>query len=378
MPPRIRGLAVGVAALVVLVTACAPVKQPAPTRVEPAPPPAPAPFSASGDAVVHSDLQLTALGLEGWPDGELGVERSGAGYAFHAARGGGVQTRTGDSLDSPAGAAVLQPVPIQGVPPEFKYAAGGPVYTHPATGTKLMLTHLERWRDAQGSNFYATIGLSRSGDGGATWTFLGEIIRHTAPPDQCTGTPSDAGSGTYAVRNEGGTEYFYVYVHDQQDCARGNSLAVARAPIGEVVFAAVAGTVSGWTKFHDFGWSQPGIGGASTDLWPGPSPWANFGSVSWNTHLGQYVMVIARPSTGFLGTKTFTLELLQSTDGLGWGQPRVIAESLTELVYPTIVGLDADPRQSGQNFHVYYLSSLLGPTARYALASLNRRTITFG
>jgi hypothetical protein len=381
MPHHIRRLALAATVLVALVAACAPVKAPPappgpPAPTLPAPPSDPAPFTVGGEGVVHDDWQLTQLGLESWPDGEMGVERSGTGYTFHAPRGGGVQTRTGDSLDSPAGASAAQ-FQIQGVPPEYDYAAGGSVYTHPGTGIKLLLTHLEQWRDGLGTNFYATVGLAKSTDGGASWTFLGEIVRHAVAPDQCMNHVADAGSGTHAIRNEGGTEYLYVYVHDQQDCSRVNSLAVARAPVGEIVSAAAAGTVSNWAKYHDNGWGQPGIGGVSTDLWPDPTPWTNFGSVSWNTHLGRYVLVIARPHTTLL-LRTFRLELLQSNDGLGWSAPQVMAESLTELIYPTAVGLEADPHQTGQSFHVYYVSSLLGPSGRWFLASLNRRTITFG
>jgi hypothetical protein len=353
--------------------ACAPTKPPAPPHE-----PGVAPFTVGGEHVVYDDATLGALNLDGWPDGELGVERVGGGYSFHAAKGGGVQTRSDGSLDAPAQLGTQQPVSITGVPTGISYAAGGPVFTDALTGIKLMFTHIERWRDPIGANFYGTIGLSRSTDGGASWTFLGEIFRHAAPPDQCLSEGVDSGSGTYAVRNEGGRAYLYLYVHDRQDCGHINSLAVVRAPIDEVVLGALLGVPSNWSKYRNGSWTEPGVGGASSDIWPDSLPWTfNFGSVSWNTYLGEYTLVITRPHSGLLGNKLWKLEMLGSLDGLTWSAPRVLLESPIELVYPTIVGLD-DPRQSGQSFYVYYVASLYGPNARWTSASLMRRTVTFG
>jgi hypothetical protein len=341
-------------------------------------------FWASGETVVYNNLQLSNLGLEGWPDGEMGVETNGSAYTFYSARGGGQDVvRTVGTLAAPGSAGVSYPL-ISGVPGDVSYASGGPTYTDPVSGMKLLFVHLERHR-ANSVRYYTTIGLAKSTDDGVNWTFLGEVFSPNSPFEECTGADSDAGSGTYAIHNDGGTDYFYMYVHDRPlgNCSHTNptSLSALRAPVADVIAAATNGNVSGWSKYYNGSWGLlgTGLGGPSSDLWPDPLPWSEFGSVSWNTYLNKFVLVIARRHTGGLLGDRWWLELTESADGLTWSMP--VAAAINSLpgqwAYPTIIGLGSNPRETGQSFHVFYVSStFMGPEIWWN-ASLVHRSITF-
>lgn len=338
-------------------------------------------FWASGETVVYSHLQLSLLSppLPGWPDGEMGVETNGSAYFFYAANRSSQVVRSTGTLATPASLGSTF-TSIQGVPGDISYKAGGPVYTDPSSGMKLLVTHLER-HPANGG-YYSTIGLSKSTDDGASWTFLGEVFAPNSPFEECTGIDSDAGSGTYAIRNDGGTNYFYMYVHDRAlgNCTNQTSLSVLREPVADVVAAASSGTVSSWAKYYNGTWSTAGLGGASTDVWPDSLPWGEFGSVSWNTYLNKFVLVFARAHWGgtLVGWRWW-LELTESSDGLTWSMPvaAAIKSSPGQWIYPTIIGLGSNPRETGQSFHVYYVSSTFTGVDLWNNNSLVRRSITF-
>jgi hypothetical protein len=355
----------------VLAVACISLLFGAVLAVVPATPATASPFWVGPQTTIYPDLQMGLLGIGHWPDGEMGVERSGATYTFYAAKGGGDVVRTTGTLNAPA-ATQIQHIAISNVPAEFPYAAGGRIHTDSATGTKILVTHLERPRP--GGGFDSSIGLARSTDGGASWSFLGEIIRSSTAPGACT-VGVDAGSGMTALREEAGVEYLYIWVKDRVSCGQINSLAAARSPLSDVFAAAANGTVSTWTKYYNSSWTEPGIGGLSTDLWPQPGdPFKTFGSVSWNTYLEKYILVVTRFHPQPL---VWRLEMLESSDGLTWSAPQTVAQDGLELFYPSIVGLDQDPSVTGQAFHLYYIRSLFGGAQRFWPADLMRRGITF-
>jgi hypothetical protein len=341
--------------------------------------------------IIPAKERLTA-GLYTWPDGPIGIVPSGSERVFYAPNRGDIARTTG-TLDDPirqvsTGTAVKGASALEDV----GYAAGGPIYR--GGGAMLMFVHLERYpSDRPQDGTYASIGLARSSDEGQTWELLGEIFSQNLTYDRYRDEPgrcgTDAGGkqfgvantsfGQYVVRREEGSDYFYIYGADTQAPPAEESvpcevnLAVARAPVDEVVSAALEGEVSQWRKYHEGGWEEPGLGGRSTNIWPGPRR-LSF-DVSYNRHLDRYILAMVRP----ISQSRFVLDLAASADGITWSPPQPAFASEGEIYAPTIVGLEADPRVSGQSFRVYYVNSLRGLElgSRWVDAALRSRLIEF-
>jgi len=96
------------------------------------------------------------------------------------------------------------------------------------------------------------------------------------------------------------------------------NVAVARAPMAQLMNNALVGQSTAFTKYYNGGWTQPGIGWESiflrnrksTDSWLG---------VSYNDYLGQLVMVSSQWSAD-----GGDLYMATSPDGVNWA-PRQTA-----------------------------------------------------
>jgi hypothetical protein len=288
-----------------------------------------------------------------WPDGTMGIERTSTGYRFYAA-GPGAPISCDGTLETPISAGCRVAKPIQGLKAALNYAAGGPIYRDPTSGTMLMVYHGERWKDpVSGEPFHSSLGLAKSTDGGVTWTDLGEIITPNVIPAALftRNMTHDVGGGAYLII--GG--YFYVYFRDWTMTGDKAEIAVARARVADVVDASVNhNTVVPWTKYYNRGWTEPGLGGRSSPL-ETPDTLAAWWDVSYNSYLGRYIMVAFGapwPATD--------LYWLDSVDGLSWDNRKLIVDDSSQKIYVTLAGLGADSKVTGQRFYVYYISSAKG------------------
>jgi chitodextrinase len=68
--------------------------------------------------------------------------------------------------------------------------------------------------------------------------------------------------------------------------------------------------------------------------------------------------------------------MASSPDGLSWTGSTVIANATTEQFYPTVLGEDGNPNMTGQQFYVYYTSSVTGGFNRWTDAVLARRLVS--
>ncbi|QHI69823.1 hypothetical protein [Tichowtungia aerotolerans] len=178
-----------------------------------------------------------------------------------------------------------------------------------ATGGLLAVTHAEyRYPDdrpdqyASGHRF--ALGLGDSTDGGDHWTYCGEIAK-------AANDAVNVGGGAYILR-EG---YIYAYFNDT-DTASGQRLAcVVRAPLDEVVQAAVRYKVTTWHKYRDGKWDVPGLSGRpGGDILPrGYGGEDLHADAAFCTALDQYLMTIHTHGAG-------KLLLFSSEDGLDWKQ----------------------------------------------------------
>ena len=305
--------------------------------------------------------ERVAKGLNYWPDGTMGVTRSGSEYTFFAANSGSIAKTTG-TADNPAVSVSIASMQIQNPKHAYNYAAGGPVYRDATTGNLFMFYHAEIW-DSNAVNFWSLLAMAKSVDGGNTWTDLGEIIT----PNSFFGEGNhEITGGTFTIAGE----YLYVYFRDRFHDGTEINLAVARARISDVLAAGASNDVTAWNKYFNGAWTEPGMGGVSSALESG-NPGTNYMSVSYNAYSGKYVLVMVDPTSG-----NWNLSIIESLNGLTWSSRVIIETESGESYAPSIIGFGEEPRDSGQQFDVYYTYSLVGGFNRWNDAVLARRALT--
>lgn len=316
-------------------------------------------FSVGAKETIYKSSQPKGLGS--WPDGNFGVISNGNGtYDFYAANSSTAQLVTG-TLENPA-LGKKKKVTIYNVPKKtYKYVAGGPVYEDEASGARFMVYHAEIHKKGK---YSSVLGLAASTDpnGQAFWD-LGTIIEPNMPALQAPWSV-DVGGGSFAILDG----YFNVYYRDYMADGSSSELAVARAPVAELVSNSLNGISTPFTKYYDGTWSQPGRGGKSSPLEAGnPANW--WSSVSYNEYLDQLLLVSSQWQAGGTGPDLY---LATSSDGVNWSSRQPLVLDAGEQMYPTIIGTGSDPQITGQSFYVYYTDG-----KRWKSAQLARRLVTF-
>ncbi len=320
-------------------------------------------FSVGAKETVYTSSQRKKKG-KSWPDGNFGVVSNGDGtYDFYAANSSKIKVTRG-TLDDPAAKKVGKGK-IWNVPKKtYKYIAGGPVYEDAGTGTRLMVYHAEKHF---GSRYSTDLGLAISFDPkGLDFFDLGPIVTPNIPVGQ-NPYSSDLGGGSFAIKDGMFNVYFRDYLANPQD-GFSAELAVARAPLTDLISNSIAGRPTAFTKYYNGGWTEPGIGGRSSPLEVGnPANW--WSSVSYNEYLDQMVLVSSQWQAGGTGPDLY---LATSSDGVNWSARQPLVLDSGEQMYPTILGTGPDPQVTGQTFYVYYTDG-----SRWGSAQLARRLVTF-
>ncbi|HEX2473778.1 MAG TPA: hypothetical protein VHK01_03465 [Lacipirellulaceae bacterium] len=316
-------------------------------------------FSVGAREMIYKASQPKSLGS--WPDGNFGVISNGDGtYDFYAANSSTSQLVTG-TLQNPA-QGKKKKVTIYNVPKKtYKYVAGGPVYEDEATGARFMVYHAEIHKKGK---YSSVLGLAASTDpnGQAFWD-MGPIIEPNMPHLQAPWSV-DVGGGSFAIHDG----YFNVYYRDYMANGASSELAVARAPLAQLVSNTLSGIKTPFMKYYNGSWSQPGRGGLSSPLEGGnPANW--WSSVSYNEYLDQLVLVSSQWQSGGTGPDLY---LATSPDGVNWSARQPLVLDAGEQMYPTIIGTGADPQITGQSFYVYYTDG-----KRWKNAQLARRLVSF-
>jgi hypothetical protein len=309
--------------------------------------------------VVYTKSQRKSGGGSNWPDGSMGAIANGNGtFDFYGPNSSNSVKTTGTLLDP---GASKQSVKITGAPKKaFSYLAGGPVYEDPYSGARLMVYHAED--GGKGKSFYAMLGLAISTDPEhREFRDLGLIVRPNLPSGN-----AEIGGGSFTVVDG----YMNVYYKDWLANGLTSELAVARASMVDIMNNALMGQGTAFQKYYNGSWSQPGLGGLSSPL-EAPNPANAWVAVSYNTHIGEYVMVSSQwmPDGGDLYMAT-------SPDGVNFGPRQAVAVDPGEQFYPSIFGTGPDPRITGDSFYVYYTDSKKGGWSRPDDAQLFRRQIT--
>jgi hypothetical protein len=200
-------------------------------------------------------------------------------------------------------------------------------------GSLIGFVHVETAGATDAVNCKFRTGLAYSVDQGDHWKYLGDILR----------TQQDG------FHNMGGLPYIvvgerlYVYFNDYPRSG-GEVEAVARAKISDVLAAAKRGTVCTWKKYASGQWNEDGLTGAGSNIFP----WDSHADAAYCRPYGKYLR------TGWNGG---TLYLLSSTDGINWGDQKVLYSALGEVPYSFFAGLDGgsdDCSEVGNAFSIYF------------------------
>lgn len=317
-------------------------------------------FSVGAKETVYTSSKRKSK-ASSWPDGNFGVISTGAGtYDFYAANSSKIKVTRG-TLEDPA-ASKVGTGKIYNLPKNtYKYVAGGPVYEDPNSGARLMVYHAEIH---SGGKYSSLLGLAASVDPkGLSFYDLGPIISPNMPHLQA-GFSVDVGGGSFAVKDG----YFNVYYRDYLAAGGSSELAVARAPLDQLVSDALSGRQTQFNKYYNGSWSEPGLGGLSSPLEsPNLANW--WSSVSYNEYLNQFVLVTSEWQSGGTGPDLY---MITSPDGVNWSSRQPIVLDAGEQMYPTIIGTGPNPQVTGQSFYVYYTDG-----NRWSSAQLARRLVTF-
>jgi hypothetical protein len=220
------------------------------------------------------------------------------------------------------------------------------------------------------------IGAVVSSDNGMHWKDLGIVLQAPADSLDCA-TPNRyfaSGNGDFSVipGRDGRFLYFLISTYHRDVREQGFSLARMGmadldAPVGKAF------------KWHQGEWREPGLGGHVTPVFPAAGDWhslrvdAFWGpSVHWNSHLGEYVVLLNRARDKDWAQEgiyaTFNADLAHPED---WSRPvKLLDAAQLELSkwYPQVVGVNAARRETDK---------LAGRTARLFVAGRSKWEIVF-
>ena len=377
---------------------------------------------AATKTTIYTHDERRAKGLHYWPDSPMGISPIGNGrYRFFAANSA-VQAITEGTLDDPAElvldgsvtatdpSTVYAGGTMQGLKSDsstIDYFGGGPVYRDEATGIIILVTHTEEgyWNPTPadpsyppGFNTYYRAGLRLvvSTDDGLSFKDCGWIIKSYMEIDEATPPYVDSLTIGSLIAKDG---YFYLYYTGELLGVAGNpNLCVARAPISEVITAALGNEISTWTKYYNGSFSQPGLRGLASDLISEIElgiPNA-FAVVAYSPILKKFAMLTAQLARYFdpnlYAVKTpglLSMFVLLSDDGFTWGMlERLTVDSST--IYPSILGPSMCYGLLDSDFYLYCPDRPVNGTnwapdtalVRYGITSLphsnSARTFTLG
>ncbi|MBK7929672.1 MAG: hypothetical protein IPJ98_19980 [Bryobacterales bacterium] len=185
------------------------------------------------------------------------------------------------------------------------------------------------------------VGAAVSYDGGRTLTNLGIVLDAAGEPNCGAQNGYFAGGhGDFSVIYNDREGYFYFFFGSYSGELGEQGVAVARMP-----FEARYSPVGAARKWYNGDWSEPGLKGRVSPIFPATASWygANTDSywgpsVHWNTHLQQYVMLLnhACCEPGWPQEGIYISFNADITNPAGWSQPKRILEG--GGWYPAAIG----------------------------------------
>lgn len=185
------------------------------------------------------------------------------------------------------------------------------------------------------------IGAAISFDGGQTFFDQGAILSSGHPPD-CSSKNGyfSGGHGDFSVMLDRQRRYFYFFFTNYAGPVETQGVAMARMAYRDRFYP----LQSVW-KYEGGSWTQPGVGGRLTPIFPATSSWqveetdSFWGpAVHWNTHLRSYVLLLNRSccGAGFPQEGIYASLNSELSNPEGWSKPeKVLADTGW---YPQVLG----------------------------------------
>jgi hypothetical protein len=198
------------------------------------------------------------------------------------------------------------------------------------------------------------IGAVVSDDNGMNWRDLGIVLEAPADSLDCETANQyfAGGNGDFSVIPDRGKGYVYFFISTYHRDPAEQGVSVARMryadrndPVGKV------------RKWHAGAWTEPGLGGHVTPIFPATIDWhrpdadALWGpSVHWNTHLKQYVLLLNRATDRkWFQEGVYITFNPDPADPCGWSLPHKILDASSlgaNRWYPQVIGIDAGARET--------------------------------
>ncbi len=296
-----------------------------------------------------------------------------------------------------------------------QYISSGPDVAHLGYSSLVHLGDLDdrlyiwieaTWRDADGTLYGAyhyepdalcfsnnhlptapKIAWIRSHDNGNTWEDLGFIIHADPSAIDCqTASPWDAGgTGDFCFVPDHNKDYFYFYGTSYDPRFEEQGVFAARMP-----FKARGNPSGKLMKWYKGSWSQPGLGGHVTPVFPASRDYTHADgsmfwgpAIHWNTYLQTYVMVLNHAIDTKLSADGVYISFNPHiSNPAGWSQPRMIVDRAE--IAKVMAGTNLSPTKMENGWYPELVGvgpgetdSLAGRTARLFLAGVSRLQITF-
>jgi len=325
---------------------------------------------------IYKRPPLNDAGLNYWPDGNIGVVKNKNGtYAFYAANGEISSSMMVGTLEEP-GRDSMKKINISGVPKEYNYSGGGPVYKID-DDTLVMFYHVEYHLNGYWRTFYTEIRIAVSTSKDADGNFidfkdLGLILRANMTKEKFSEllkTKTLADNEFFCVELLGGhaviyNGYVYMYYKDVMNkdgdiWSNYNELSVARTSLEELKTAVKNKTVPVFKKYYQNSWTEEGIGGKSSPLKERNDLLVGWIGVTYNMHINKFIMVLSEnhyPPPKYAYEKC-DLQIMTSDDGVNWSTRQRISDvnEPRELLYVSIVGPEGnDSLTTEKEFFIYY------------------------
>ena len=215
------------------------------------------------------------------------------------------------------------------------------------------------------------IGAMISHDNGLTFNDLGYIIE-TRDTINCNAENGyDAGgNGDFSVLPDSAREYLYFFFS-----VYGGDLSEQGVAVARMRFSDRNAPVNNVWKWYEGGWSEPGLKGRATPIFPAARNWADSAtdafwgpSIHWNTHINRYVILLnrAKGPPGYAQEGSYVTFNPDIADPLGWTMPVRIFQGGSW--YPQVVGIDSTKKETDK---------LAGRVARFFMHGVSQWEILF-
>jgi len=222
-----------------------------------------------------------------------------------------------------------------------------------------------------------------SKDRGATFSKLGEILQPYVTRSSIINANAnlEVGGGTLLIADGNGQHipnlaaadrssvFLYVFYSDldpaaatSSPCNQDSCLAVARAPLAQVVEDAFSGNTAAFPtlfkKFYKGGFTEPGTSGDpnaaanSGHYTPVIATPGSFPSVLYDAAIQQYLIAYT--------TGNNTIEIRHGAALLSWSSPvasGTITHRPNSILYPTLIGDGADPATGNGEPWLFYVTA---------------------